>query len=578
MMTTIVIEKNVMAPMRDGVQLAANVYRLEGGDPQPVLLARTPYDKDSMANGDETINLMRMVQAGYVIVIQDTRGRGASEGEFNAMLQERQDGADTIAWAAAQPWSNGRVGTFGGSYVGNTQWMAALEQPPALQAMVPLVTWSDLYEGMLYLGGVNVLLGLAWSAAMAIEEANRQVRRGKLPPEAPAALVAAISDANALLGCLPLDDHPSLRPLAPYYFEWVEHAVPGPYWQQRSPNSSYAQITAPALNIGGWYDCFLWGMLQNYNGMKQNGGSAAARQNQRLIIGPWYHGGLSGCYPDRDFGPAASALACDLSGAHLRWYGHWLKDIENGVEQDKPVKIFVMGIDQWREETDWPLPDAQVRQYYLHSAGSANSLRGDGVLSTEPPAAEPADIYLYNPRRPVPTLGGQVLIVGPNAMGPRDQREVEERDDVLIYSTPPLEKAVEVTGPVALRLFISSSARDTDFTGKLVDVFPDGRAIILTEGAFRARYHASPTAQELLQPDRVYALTVDLWATANVFLPGHRIRLEVSSSSFPRLARNTNTGGEMASECLELSVPAVNRIFHDQQHPSHLILPIIDRD
>jgi putative CocE/NonD family hydrolase len=248
------------------------------------------------------------------------------------------------------------------------------------------------------------------------------------------------------------------------------------------------------------------------------------------------------------------------------------------VEQEKPVKIFVMGLDQWREEQDWPLPDAQARCYYLHSQGQANTLRGDGVLSPETPANEPADIYLYNPRRPVPTMGGQVLIIGSNAIGPRDQREVEARDDVLVYSTLPLEKEVEVTGPITLRLFIASSARDTDFTGKLVDVFPDGKAIILTEGAFQARYHQSMTVPEQLNPDRIYELYIDLWATSNVFLTGHRIRLEISSSNFPKLARNTNTGGNIASENLEQCVPAVNRIFHDREHPSHLILPIIERD
>jgi putative CocE/NonD family hydrolase len=564
--------------MRDGVQLASNIYRLDGVEPQPVILARTPYDKDMIVNGDDTINLLRMVQAGYSVVIQDTRGRFASEGKFNAMVQERHDGADTIEWIATQPWSNGLVGTFGGSYVGNTQWMAALEQPQALRAIAPLVTWSDLYEGMLYMGGVNVLHGLVWSAAMAIEEIRRRVARGEISQEASTTLVAALSDVNAILAHLPLDDHPPMRELVTHYIDWINHPMPGAYWQPTSPSTSYTRVTTPALNIGGWYDCFLWGTLQNYIGMKQNGGNSTARQNQRLIIGPWTHGGFTGCYPERDFGVASSALACDLAGTHLRWYDHWLKGIENGVEQEKPVKIFVMGLDQWREEQDWPLPDAHARCYYLHSLGQANTLRGDGVLSTESPANEPADIYLYNPRRPVPTMGGQVLIVGSNTMGPRDQREVETRDDVLVYSTPVLEKELEVTGPITLRLFIASSARDTDFTGKLVDVFPDGKAIILTEGAFQARYHQSMIAPEQLISDRIYELSIDLWATSNVFLTGHRIRLEISSSNFPKLARNTNTGGIIASENLEQCVPAVNRIFHDREHPSHLILPIIERD
>jgi putative CocE/NonD family hydrolase len=236
-----------------------------------------------------------------------------------------------------------------------------------------------------------------------------------------------------------------------------------------------------------------------------------------------------------------------------------------------------MGVDEWRNEAGWPLPDTQYRPYYLHGRGGANTLQGDGTLSTEPPGNEQPDVYLYNPLNPVPTVGGQVILPGRNSMGPRDQREVELRDDVLVYSTPGLERAVEVTGPIELRLFVSSSARDTDFTGKLVDVYPNGRAMILTEGILRARYRNSFTEPDLLEPDTIYELRLNLWATANVFLPGHRIRLEVSSSNFPRFDRNSNTGGVIASETREQYQSATNRIFHDTAHPSHLILPIIER-
>jgi uncharacterized protein len=311
--------------------------------------------------------------------------------------------------------------------------------------------------------------------------------------------------------------------------------------------------------------------------MKQNGGTETARRNQRLIIGPWTHGNFSGSFPEREFGKGSSAAAIDLPGIHLRWFDRWLKGVENGIDREPPVMIFVMGVDEWRNEADWPLPDTQYRPYYLHSPGQANTLHGNGALSTELPGTEPSDVYLYNPMRPVPTVGGQVILPGGNAMGPRDQREVELRDDVLVYSTPVLEQAVEVTGPIELRLFISSSAPDTDFTGKLVDVYPDGRAMILTEGILRARYRNSFTAPELLEPGTIYELRLNLWVTANVFLPGHRIRLEVSSSNFPRFDRNSNTGGVIAQEPPNQYQPAVNRIFHDAAHPSHLILPIIER-
>jgi uncharacterized protein len=572
-MTTLIIEKNVMIPMRDGVRLAANIYRLEGAGPAPVLLARSPYDKEGMGNGDGTLDFMRAVQAGYVIVTQDTRGRFASEGTCSAFRQEREDGADTIAWAAAQPWSNGAVGMFAGSYLGNAQWMAAVENPPALRVIAPLVGFADLY-GAFSLGGLPLLLSVTWTLAMAQEELRRQIADGRLPPEGPGVAMPADNPPEKHL---PLDDIPFLRGLAPYYYEWLDNPTPNAVWEAIWPRDGYRRVRVPALNIGGWYDCFLKHTLDNYVQMKRGGGSPEARQNQRLVIGPWSHGGFAGSFPERDFGPSASIQACDLHGLHMRWFDRWLKGSENGIENEKPVKIFVMGIDQWREETDWPLPDAKDQAYYLHSAGAANTLNGDGALSIRLADDDLPDIFLYNPLRPAPTLGGQVLIIGANATGPRDQRPVEGRDDVLVYTTPPLDEPLEVTGPVSLQLFVSSSARDTDFTGKLVDVFPDGRAILLTEGALRARYRHSPSEPELLEPGQVYELNLDLWATANVFLPGHSIRLEVSSSSFPRLARNTNTGGEIAHEGVADCIPAVNRVYHDRAHPSRLILPVVTR-
>ena len=322
---------------------------------------------------------------------------------------------------------------------------------------------------------------------------------------------------------------------------------------------------------------FRWGTVEYFRGMRQHGATEEARRNQRVIIGPWTHGQFSGSFPEREFDPEASSDAIDLAGLHLRWFDRWLQGIDNGVDREAPVMIFVMGIDQWRTEPDWPLPDTQYRPYYLHSTTGANSLRGDGTLSTERPDDERPDTFLSDPLRPVPSVGGQVILSGSNTAGPRDQRSVEERDDVLVYSTAVLDRPVEVTGPIELVLFVASSARDTDFTGKLVDVFPDGRAIILTDGILRARYRASFTEPELLEPDAVYEVRLNLWATANVFLPGHRIRLEVSSSNFPRFGRNSNTGGEIAHEAADMHRPAINRVLHDAAHPSCLMLPIIER-
>jgi len=571
-MATILIDKNVMVPMRDGVRLATDVYRLEGAPPEPVLLARTPYDKEHIIAASNAFDILRAVQAGYVVVIQDVRGRFASEGEFNPQFQEGRDGVDTIAWTVAQPWSRGIVGTFGGSYLGCTQWLAAREQPQALRVMAPMVTPSDMYEGESYQGGANVFHSLRWAVSISRDEIPRRVARGWVPPEGGADL-----DVNTVLAHLPLNDHPLLHDLVPFWGDWLAHPTADAYWRTISPCAGYEQINAPALNISGWYDIFLWGTFQNYQGMRQRGGTPHARQNQCLVIGPWSYSNFTGSFPEREFGTAGSLDALDLTGLQLRWFDRWLREVDNGIEQEPPVTLFVMGIDRWRAEADWPLPDTQYRPYYLHSTGQANTLHGDGSLSVESPGNEVSDVYLFNPLRPVPTVGGQVILPGGNAIGPRDQCTVELRDDVLVYSTLVLDRPVEVIGPIELRLFVASSARDTDFTGKLVDVYPDGRAMILTEGILRARYRTSMTEPELLEPDAIYELRLDLWATANVFLPGHHIRLEVASSNFPRFARNSNTGGEIASEAASRYRPVINRIFHDAAHPSRLILPIIER-
>jgi uncharacterized protein len=573
------IEKNVRVPMRDGVELATDVYRPDTTQPLPTLLQRLPYNKELPALVNVSLDVLRAVQAGYVVVVQDTRGRYASGGTFNPFFDEAADGADTVAWAAAQPWSTGQVGMVGGSYFGATQWLAATQAPEALKALAPYITAADYHEGWAYQGGAFELgFNLHWALiSLALGELER---RGEAAEhEALARLVAAIDRNDELYWRLPLTDLPELADLAPYYFDWLAHPAYDDYWRTIAPSESHERITAPALNVGGWYDLFLGGTLANYTGMQQRGGSPAARRPQ-LIVGPWAHGDHLGVFPERSYGLLSGVEGFDLTGAQLRWFDHWLKGADNGVESDPPVRIFVMGADVWRQERDWPLPDTRYAHYYLHSQGRANSGAGDGSLSTAAPGAEEADAYLYDPRRPVPTVGGATflpgLAVGANG-GPRDQRAVEARDDVLCYTTPPLEHDLEVTGPIELVLFASSSAPDTDFTGKLVDVHPSGRAEILTDGILRARYRDSVASATPLEPGRVYELHIDLWATANVFKAGHRLRLDISSSNFPRFDRNTNTGGPIASEGPAALVPALNRVYHDASHPSHVVLPIIDR-
>jgi putative CocE/NonD family hydrolase len=486
-----------MVPMRDGVRLAADIYRVDDSQPSPVLLSRTPYNKENINS-----EIMRFVKAGYVVVIQDVRGRYASEGEFVPHAQETDDGVDMFAWVAAQSWSNGIVGTFGGSYLGGTQWLPAREDPPALRAMVPEVTFSDMYEGCAYQGGAKVLHDLRWTVANIIPDAiqRRKARGEKIPED------ITLPDVNSALNALPIAGHPAIKDFGAFYYEWLNHPTEGPYWQSMSPNAGYKKIKAPALNISGWYDIFIWGTLQNYQNMRLLGSTEHVRRNQRLIIGPWTHMNFTGDFPEQNFGDDAGSAAIDLTGIKLRWYDRWLKGIDNGIDREPPVMIFVMGINRWRTEKNWPLPNTHHRPYYLHSKGKANTLEGDGLLSDKMPNNQPADVFTYDPINPVPTVGGQVLLPGANSMGPRDQSEVEKREDVLVYSTPILGKAVEVTGYIELRLFVSSSTPDTDFTAKLVDVYPDGRAMILTEGILRARYHRSFETPDLLEPGKIYEL------------------------------------------------------------------------
>jgi len=579
---SLVIDKNIMVGMRDGVRLATDVYRPAGGGPYPTVVQRTPYDKELPVLRNWSFDVLRAAQAGYAVVVQDTRGRFQSEGIFDAFTYEARDGADTIAWAATQSWSTGAVGMAGGSYFGATQWLAAVEAGPALRAIAPFVTTDQYYESWAYQGGAFQLgFNLHWAlTSLGFGELMRQVGSGAAPLDRVQQLVAAIDANDELYRRLPLRDVPELNGLAPYYQDWLAHPSYDGFWKAIAPRESYESVTAPALNMGGWYDLFLKGTLANYLGMKERGGSEQARRQQRLVVGPWAHGPLSGWYPERSFGLMAGTDAADITGMQLRWFDALLKDEQNGVGKDKPVRLFVMGANIWREEDDWPLPDTAYVDYFLHSGGKANTADGDGALSAEAPDDQPEDAFVYDPSDPVPTTGGPTflpgLFIGANA-GPRDQRPVEQRPDVLCYTTPPLPEPLEVTGPVELVVHVSSSVPDTDVTGKLVDVHPDGRAENLCEGILRVRYRNSLSQPELMEPGQVYELHIDLVATSNVFAAGHRVRLEVSSSNFPRFDRNTNTGGTIADETEQDLRPATNRVHHSGRHPSRLVLPVIRR-
>ncbi len=560
--------------MRDGIELATDIYRPSAAEKYPVVMMRLPYNKEQPVLLFLSGDILRIAQAGYAVVVQDCRGTFQSGGTFSPYFQEAEDGADTIAWAAAQDWSNGIVGTMGASYYGATQWLAASENPPALKAMAPFITTDQYYDKWTYQGGAFQLgFILQWATGtFAVGEVVRRLGHGQATPADVGAAISATDAVAERYWHVPLTDLPELADLAPYTADWIAHPDYDDYWRAAAPCEHYDEINAPALNFGGWYDLFLGGTLNNYSAMK-------SRVPQKLVIGPWVHGYNGGIYPERNFGLVAHDGVADVTSDQIRWFDHWLKGQDNGVLDDKPVKLFIMGADQWREEDDWPLPDTQWREFFLRSDGNAATISGS--LSFEKGADEPADGFRYDPANPVTTVGGASflpgLFIAANA-GPRDHQLLASRTDVLCYASETLMHDTEVTGPVKAVLYIRSSAPDTDFTATLVDIHPDGRAMILTDGILRVRYRGGFDKPELMTPGTVYRVEVDMVATANVFAAGHRIGLEVSSSNFPRFDRNTNTGGIIASENEADFVVAHNEVLHDAEHPSHVLLPIIERN
>jgi putative CocE/NonD family hydrolase len=562
----VTVERGAVITMRDGVILRADIYRPKGEGRFPVLLQRTPYNKSGEAQfGFEA------AERGYVVIVQDVRGRYTSQGEWYPFKYESQDGYDTVEWAASLPYSNGKVGMFGGSYVGATQMLTAIAHPPHLAGICPVVTASNYHDGWTYQGGAfEQWFNESWTSGLAQDTLNRVVQKR----------------TNALEGAwkLPLASYPLFNfdeppssasltdSLAPYFLDWLAHPSYDEYWKRWSIEEHYGDITVPALTTAAWYDIFQGGSLRNYIGMKGKAANAAARDGQRLLVIIGGHAGSGRKIGDVDFGPAAANSEEDP--ITLRWYDFLLKGMQNEFAKEKRVKIFVMGTNEWRQEDEWPLARARTTKYFLHSTGNANSLRGAGTLSTKEPGSEASDRYVYDPANPVATIGGPLCCDSQHlAPGPRDQRPNEARDDVLIFSTAPLTRDFEVTGPVSLELYARSSAVDTDFTAKLVDVWPDGFAQNLTEGIVRGRYRDSQEKAQLMNPGQVYKFSIDLWSTSDVFRKGHMLRLEVSSSNFPRFDRNLNTGED--AEFARRHVPATNTIYHDAQHPSALVLPVV---
>lgn len=578
----IVVDYDVPATMRDGVVLRANIFRPAAEGRWPVLLTRLPYGKD-LASGGAVLDPAQAARRGYVVIVQDTRGRFASEGEWTPMRNEALDGVDTIAWAASLPYSNGEIGMYGASYYGFTQWSAAIHQPEALKAMVPFITWNDPLNGNLFRGGAFELgISAGWSAMMGL---NVVMRRHMGNPQALGGAIYSLVQALDTMGSrgywsLPLRQFEPLKrnDVAPIFFEPLEKPMDREIVDEMMILGKHEQVTVPTFNIGGWYDIFLQDTISNFKIMREQGRTPEARQS-KLLIGPWTHGDVGARVGEMNFGMASSGMLIDyridLMSLQLRWFDHWMRHIDTGMLNEAPIKIFVMGANIWRDEQEWPLARAVETRYYLHSNGEANLLGDTGRLDMQEPETEQLDSYSYDPANPVLTRGGALLMAIEYPGGAFDQRAIEERSDVLVYSTPVLEQPIEVTGPIKVHLWARSDALDTDFVARLVDVHPNGFSQNLTDGIIRARYRnfAKGEQPSLLTPGTAYEYEIDLWSTSNLFLPGHRIRLDVTSSNFPRWDRNPNTGAELG-ENAEIVV-AHQEILHDREHPSYIVLPIV---
>jgi len=544
-------------PMRDGITLSADIYHPV--DPAceaktyPVILTRTPYLKADI----RMLETARyFAERGYVFVAMDVRGRGDSDGEFTPYVNDGQDGYDTIEWCAAQSWSNGSVGTLGGSYLGRIQWLAALHQPPHLRAMIVLVTPSDPFVETPT--GLFSPMHLCWFHFVS--------GRVLQPMEA-----VDWAQVYEHLPLLTMDERAGRYNR--HWHEAFEHPQLDDYWEPQCYQTKFERVNVPVLHISGWYDDEQIGTPLNYTGMTKRGATPQARASQRLLMGPWGHGvNTEAKLGEVDFGQQS---LIDLRGEELSWFDSWLKDSTSVASANEaPVRIFVMGINEWRDEHEWPLARTQWTPYYLHSGGRANSRFGDGALSiAKPELDEPHDSYRYDPARPVPFITEQT---SSQIGGPDDYAAIERRDDVLVYVTGPLADDVEVIGPIRVDLYASSSAPDTDFMAKLVDIWPTGFTQRLCDGMVRARFREGMDRPSLIEPSKIYHYSIDCWNTCQVFKTGHRIGLEISSSAFPKYDRNLNTGAPLGATT-EMAV-AEQRICHDEEHPSAIVLPIIPPD
>ena len=559
----ILLDNRVPIRMRDGVSLYADVFRPVGNERYPVIVSRTPYSTERFPSAYEAG--VYFSRRGYVYVFQDVRGRHESDGRWEPFKDDERDGYDTVEWAARQPWSNGKVAMQGGSYLGQNQWRAAQAAPPSLVTIFPSVASTSIYHDWITLNGAwRLSFNFGWGPV-------RQESRIMQNPGAHTLDGLHAIHYDEVQRHLPLNTMQQLvGRRAKFYDDWLANPDYNAYWKPLNVEDMFAKIAVPVHTFGGWFDIFSQGTLRGYVGMSQKGATERIRRGSNLVIGAWGHGSTQKT-GDLDFGPTAHVNEPALQ---LRWYDYWLKGIDNGLAAEPPVKLFVMGRNEWVLENEYPLARAESRPFYFASGGKANSDRGDGRLTWQKPSGpSPADRFRYDPNDPVPSLGGNNCCGTPTPAGPRDQRPIERRQDVLIYTSEPLTEEIEVTGPVKVVLHASSDAVDTDFVAKLVDVHPDGTSYNMAEGIVRARYRDSVAAPTPLTPGKVYRFEIDMVGTSVAFLRGHRIRVHVTSSHFPQFDRNPNTGARFGAT-REVRV-AEQTIVHDADHPSHILLPVI---
>ncbi|MEF8777843.1 MAG: CocE/NonD family hydrolase [Natronomonas sp.] len=579
-MDKITVERDIDVEMRDGITLATDIYRPQGAENCPTLVHRNPYDKSNAGSvGGLIVNPLDAAREGFAVVVQDTRGRFESEGEWIPFVNEADDGYDTVEWAADRPWSNGRVGIYGASYHGVTALQAVTADPPHLEAALAYLTGANYHDGWVYSDGAFELgFNLWWTQYLATDtvtrldlpEADRDAELDRL--------LELTADPESVAAERPLAEGSLFsHPATTYVQDWFDHPTYDEYWTDIDVLEGIEDVETPVLHASGWYDLFLRSHLSLYQAIVDRGGERA-REEQRFIVGPWDHEAYATLTPDRagdrKFGYEAAGGTALMSDLSLQWFGHWLADRDD-IEDIASVRYYQMGTNEWRTAESWP-PEHSETRYYLHSDGGANTRSGSGRLTPHPPAAEPADSYEYDPTDPVPSVGGRSLHISIDDPGIKDRADVEERDDILVYTSARLTDSLEIAGPVAVTLYASSSAPDTDFTATLVDVEPDATCVPIAEGIQRARYRESPTEVSFIEPGEIYEFSIDLQSVAHTFRTGHRLRLEVSSSNFPRFDRNPNTTAAPVEASPDDVQAATQNIFHTDEYPSHLTLPVRD--